>query len=188
MVIRGEKVLLRPIQPSDFSKFAEWSNDEEVCRYLEGDYPKRLDEYPAWHQHVRSDRHSQHFAISTHGDVLIGHIELDHIAWRSGDAELRIRIGEKRYWDQGYGTDAVRALVCHAFSALRLRRVYLRVLTLNKRAIRCYEKVGFRKEGRVRRPRPDGTEATILLMRITRAEFCAAAERLRTSRLDAGVG
>ncbi len=118
-----------------------------------------------------SDRHSQHYAISTHSHLLIGHIELDHIAWRSGDAELRIRIGEKAYWDQGFGTDAVRTLVRHAFSALGLTRVYLRVFAANRRAIRCYEKVGFRKEGRLRRPGPDGGEVTLFLMRILRSEF-----------------
>lgn len=164
MIIRGEKVLLRPIQPSDFPQLVAWSNDLEIARYLEGEYPKRLDEYPAWLARARSDRHSQHFAITTLDDLLIGHIELDHIAWRSGEAELRIRIGEKRYWDQGYGTDAVSSLVRHAFGAMGLSRVYLRVFTFNKRAIRCYEKVGFRKEGRLERPGPDGTMATILLM------------------------
>jgi len=189
MIIRGEKVLLRPIQPSDFPKFATWSSDQEICRYVEGEYPKRLEEYPDWLKKVQSDRHSQHFAILTLGDVLIGHIELDHIAWRSGDAELRIRIGEKRFWDQGFGTDAVRTLVDHAFNVLKLSRVYLRVFTFNKRAIRCYEKVGFRKEGRLTRRGPDGQSATILLMRIRSSEFLIHGERARPARrLDAQAG
>jgi len=173
MIIRGEKVFLRPIRPSDFPKLAAWSRDREIARYVGGQYPTRLEEYAEWHRRLQSDRHSHHLAISTHDDVLIGHIELDHIAWRSGDAELRIRIGEKSFWDQGYGTDAVRTLVEYAFRSMRLSRVYLRVFTSNVRAIRCYEKVGFRKEGRLTRPGPDGRLATILLMRITRADLAA---------------
>ena len=66
MFIRGEKVLLRPIQPADLPKLVAWSNDPEVARYLEGEYPKTLEEYPEWHRRGQSDRHSQHFAIATH--------------------------------------------------------------------------------------------------------------------------
>ena len=95
-------------------------------------------------------------SLSTTETALIGHIELDHIAWRSGDAELRIRIGEKDYWDQGYGTRRGAHPRRHAFGSMRLSRVYLRVFSLNKRAIRCYEKVGFRKEGRIRPAGSDG--------------------------------
>ncbi len=190
MIIRGERVLLRPLQPADWPKLAAWSNDPDVSRYLEGEYPKALADYPEWYRRAMSDRHSQHYAISTHSHLLIGHIELDHIAWRSGDAELRIRIGEKAYWDQGFGTDAVRTLVRHAFSALGLTRVYLRVFAANRRAIRCYEKVGFRKEGRLRRPGPDGGEVTLFLMRILRSEFFqgprAPARRLSKAQREAG--
>lgn len=179
MIIRGERVLLRPLQPADFPKLASWSNDPEVSRYLEGEYPKAIDEYPEWYRRALSDRHSQHYAVSTLNNYLIGHIELDHIAWRSGDAELRIRIGEKAFWDQGFGTDAVRTLVEHAFVSMRLSRVYLRVFAANRRAIRCYEKVGFRKEGRIRRPGPSGEEVTLLLMRMLSSEFFQRAKKTR---------
>jgi len=177
MVIRGERVFLRPIQASDYPKIVAWSNDPEVAGLLEGDYPRTLEECPAWHRLSEGNRHQQRFAICTHEGVLIGDTELDHIAWRSGDAELRIRIGEKEFWDQGYGTDSVTALLGYAFSSLRLSRVYLRVFHFNKRAIRCYEKCGFRKEGRLSRPGPFGKPAVIYLMRIEKEEF----ERARAS-------
>ena len=74
----------------------------------------------------------------------IGDLELDHISWRRSEAELRIRIGEKEYWNKGYGTDAVRALLDLARNNLGLRHIYLRVYRFNHRAIRCYEKCGFR--------------------------------------------
>lgn len=171
MIIRGEKVFLRPIRPSDFPKLAAWSRDREIARYVGGQYPTRLEEYAEWHRRLQSDRHSHHLAISTHDDVLIGHIELDHIAWRSGDAELRIRIGERQHWGRGYGTEAVRLLLSHAFSSLNLKRVYLRVFSFNERAIRCYRKAGFRREGMLVRRAPDGQRRTVLLMRILRDEF-----------------
>lgn len=171
MVIRGARIILRPIQANDYPKIVAWSNDLEIASLLEGDYPRTVEECPAWHRLSQGNRHQQRFAICTGEGVLIGDIELDHIAWRSGDAELRVRIGEKEFWDQGFGTDSVTALLGYAFGTLGLSRVYLRVFDFNKRAIRCYEKCGFRKEGRIRRPGPGGAPAQVYLMRILRAEF-----------------
>lgn len=170
MIISGEKTELRPLRPDDFAKIVTWSCDEEVNQYLEGDYPDSVEECSTWMQRLRSNRHAQHFVITTLEGELIGDIELDHITWRSGDAELRVRIGEKHLWDMGYGTDAVTALLTHAFNSMSLSRVYLRVFISNSRAIRCYEKAGFRKEGRLKRCSQAGRMEEILLMRILREE------------------
>jgi len=167
MIIRGEKVYLRPIHEGDFPKLVAWTNDPEISRLMDGDYPATLEECAGWHKAQLSDRHSQRFALCTvDGDLLIGDIALDHIAWRSGEAELRIRIGEKSHRDKGYGQDAVRTLLEHAFTNMNLKRIYLRVYAYNERAIRCYEKCGFRKEGRLRRQGPDGAPVWVILMGI----------------------
>jgi len=181
MMIRGGKVFLRPIQPDDFPLLVGWTNDPEISRLMEGDYPATLEECETWYRAGLRSRHSQRFALCAAKDGrLIGDAALDHIAWRSGDAELRIRIGEKTYWNQGYGEDAVNALLDHAFSTMNLRRVYLRVFAFNQRAIRCYEKCGFRKEGRLRRTGPDGEPTWVLLMRLWKEERAAA--RLKAAR------
>lgn len=173
MIIPGEKVLLRPIEPEDFPTLVAWGNDAELTAYIEEDYPRSVAECPEWYQNGKANRHSQRFAIvgTSKEDRLIGDVELDHIAWRSGDAELRIRIGDKEYWDQGYGTEAVLLLVEHAFERMNLSRIYLRVFSFNKRAIRCYEKCGFRKEGRMRRQGADGAPVVVYLMRLLKSEF-----------------
>ena len=70
-----------------------------------------------------------------------------------GNCELFITIGEKEYWSQGYGSDALRLLLRAAFEDLGMRRVALRADADNARAIRCYENVGFAKEGVLREHR-----------------------------------
>jgi len=72
---------------------------------------------------------------------------LDQIAWRSGEAELKITIYEERHHSQGYGTTAILALLEETFFRMNLRRIYLRVHASNTIAMRCYKKVGFKKEG-----------------------------------------
>jgi len=59
-------------------------------------------------------------------------------------------IGEKDYWGRGYGTDAVLVLLRLAFDKVGLHRVHLHVFDFNERAISCYEKCGFRREGMLR--------------------------------------
>ena len=86
------------------------------------------------------------------------------------EAELRIRIGEKEYWNRGYGTLALREILQRAFFEFRLDSVYLRVYTFNLRAIHCYEKAGFRKEAFLKR-RLDENWKEILLMRIDKDRF-----------------
>lgn len=103
-------------------------------------------------------------------DQSIGEIELDHIAWRSKEAELKVSIPESAFHNQGYGTDAITALLGHAFSKMGLKRVYLRVKAENHGALRCYEKVGFKKEGRLRR-RIENKNQTIFLMGLSKGRF-----------------
>jgi RimJ/RimL family protein N-acetyltransferase len=59
-------------------------------------------------------------------------------------------IGDRNDWGKGYGTDAMKIILRFAFTELNLRRVTLTVFEYNPRAIRSYEKVGFRHEGRLR--------------------------------------
>ena len=95
-----------------------------------------------------------------------------NIDWKNRKAVQGIFIGEKEYWGRGYGSDAIRALLGFAFREMNLHRVYLSVYDYNERAIRCYEKCGFRHEGRLRKARfSDGRYHDELMMGILREEF-----------------
>ncbi len=90
------------------------------------------------------------FAIHTLADdKLIGQIGL-WLGHPHGEGYVWILIGDREYWGKGFGTDAMRVLLCYAFQELNLHRVALRTFGFNTRAIRSYEKVGFVHEGRVR--------------------------------------
>ncbi len=83
-------------------------------------------------------------------DRLIGLIGLYTIYSLHGEAFLGVHIGERDYWGKGYGTDAVRVVLRYGFEELNLQRVSLSFLEGNDRAMRSYEKCGFRYEGRER--------------------------------------
>jgi RimJ/RimL family protein N-acetyltransferase len=90
-------------------------------------------------------------------------------------AEMSIWVGEG-YRNEGYGTEALQLALRHAFGDLKLHKVYLRVLAYNARAIRAYEKVGFRIEGRLREEmRMNGRWHDLIYMGVLAEEFSAAA-------------
>ena len=77
--------------------------------------------------------------------AFIGNIELMDIADGAGELGIAVTAGMQ---DKGYGTEAVTAMVDYGMDRLGLRRVFLKVFPDNARAIRVYEKCGFREYDR----------------------------------------
>ena len=165
-----QKILLRPFTEEDLPAMVSWNNDPEIEYLVDRCLPKTLGKCLAWFKKHSGERNYRLYALENEEGRLIGEVELDHICWKRREAELRIRIGGKPYWDRGYGALALREILEKAFFDFRLDSVYLRVYTFNRRAVHCYEKVGFRKEAFLRR-RLDKDWKEILLMRIDKDRF-----------------
>jgi RimJ/RimL family protein N-acetyltransferase len=87
-------------------------------------------------------------------------------------AELGIHIGEKKYWNQGYGTKAIQLLLRHGFESLNLHRLWLRVFETNQGAIRSYEKAGFTLEGKFREAQYlEGKYVNVMIMSVLSSEW-----------------
>lgn len=152
-MIPGEKVRLRPIERDDLPRFVAWFGDPEVHRHLNIWLPFSLAQEERWFERHLEQIESQQavlLAIETSEGEHIGNIGLHDIDWKNRHAELGIAIGEKAFWGQGYGTDAIRTLLRLCFLEMDLHRVMLRVDADNARGIRCYEKAGFQREGTLR--------------------------------------
>jgi len=98
-------------------------------------------------------------------------------------ATLGIAIHDERYWNRGLGSDAVATLVDGAFRARPLVRIDLTVLPDNERAIRAYERAGFKREGVMRRyTYQNGEYRDLVLMSVLHEEWIAARKPPRASR------
>lgn len=174
-MIVGEKVRLRPIERDDLPRFVEWFGDPEVRRYLMLYLPFSLAQEERWFENLQGRLERQEdvlLAIETADGVHIGNIGLHSINWKDRNAELGIAIGEKAYWSQGYGSDAIHTLLGLAFREMNLHRVFLRVDTDNARGIRCYEKAGFQRDGTLREAVfREGAYIDQLMMSILQSEF-----------------
>jgi RimJ/RimL family protein N-acetyltransferase len=91
------------------------------------------------------------YAIDLRADGrLIGLTTLSNLDPDNGSVLFHITIGEADAWGQGYGTEATGLMLQLAFERIGLHRVALSVFSFNERAIRSYQKSGFRLEGRDR--------------------------------------
>ncbi len=180
-MILGAKTRLRPIERDDLPRFVLWFADPEVRDGLALYLPMSLAQEEQWFEDMlKRERDTQPLAIEAQtpeGWLHIGSAGFHEIDWHHRHAEFGIAVGEKRFWSQGYGTDATQTLVGFGFGELNLERIFLRVFADNARAVRCYEKVGFKHEGRLRRDRfHNGQYGDTLIMGILREEW-------QTSRL-----
>jgi RimJ/RimL family protein N-acetyltransferase len=176
----GELVRLVEADPQTAAEaFHRWALDSEYWRLLASNSPvpwsvkkikewieKELDKTPAT---------SYSFLIRTlEDDRLIGEIGLDGIEWTHGDTFVGIGVGDRACWNKGYGTDAMRIILRYAFTELNLYRVSLDVFEYNPRAIRSYEKAGFKIEGRAREfLHRNGRRWDLIFMGILREEWQA---------------
>jgi len=174
-ILEGQRVRLRPVQPGDLPKFAEWLADPEVRRWLAAipETPTLQDEVE-WYEDSRANPDNVLWAIETLEGQLIGTTEL-RLAPHAQRAELGIAIQDKSQWNKGYGTETIRLLLEYGFEDLELNRIELTVDEANARGRRCYEKCGFREEGLLRQHRlVEGQFGNTVMMAILRGEWDGA--------------
>jgi RimJ/RimL family protein N-acetyltransferase len=141
MHLRGEKAIIRPMVREDVEKMQAWRPFSDPLDYL-WNGPQGNSESDIWFQAQADDSSRRYYAIEDLTGHLIGRLSLREIVGRKS-ARLGITLGAN-YMGQGYGTDAIRTFLTYYFGELGFKILYLDVAAPNKRAIRCYEKCGFK--------------------------------------------
>jgi diamine N-acetyltransferase len=147
-----QNVYLRSLTLEDLPRVLRWHNDPELYTTLGGAFRYVSPEAERiWFDRMLEARDQVNLAICIGGtDEHIGNIYLRNIDWVSRHAELHTFIGDARQRGKGFGKQAVRLLLTHAFDDLGLTRVFLHVLADNQAAVSTYERCGFAAEGRLR--------------------------------------
>jgi RimJ/RimL family protein N-acetyltransferase len=189
-VIRSERLYLRPAEREDLPHFVRWFADAEVARHLALRAPFSLAMEEKWLDGMieRQGKSDYHFVACLVDDGRpIGTVGLHGLDLENGSAEFGISIGEKGEWNRGYGTEALHAICDFGFGSLRLERIELHVYEDNARAVRSYEKAGFRHEGRLRRAHfGEGRHSDVMVMSLLRDEWLAA-ERPTSWQISIGA-
>ncbi|HLA06779.1 MAG TPA: GNAT family protein [Anaerolineales bacterium] len=177
-LFRGELVRITAEEPETYAKSEiHWHRDSEFVRLADSDpiqlsSEKKIKEWAEkrFEKGLQPDRYS--FAVRTlDEDKLIGFLGLG-INLIHSEAWVGIGIGEREFWGKGYGTDMMKLCLQYVFTELCVERVSLGLHEYNPRALRSYEKCGFRLEGRTRQDiMREGRRTDTLWMGILREEW-----------------
>ena len=119
MQIAGDRVVIRPMEKEDLTSLLPWYNDPEVMYYANDDpVPhKTLQELEEGFTKQKGEWSAsmETFVIETRDGKLIGDIMY---RWYRPDVRsvyIGVLIGEKEYWGQGYGTEAIKLFLRYLF-------------------------------------------------------------------------
>ncbi len=168
----GDKVYLSPINLEDIDKYTEWINDLEIAINL-GSAAEVFNQEKEKEMLEKLTKEGHHFGIvEESSDELLGNCGLFDLDKIHKTGEFGIFIGNRNYWDKGYGSEAIKLLLDYGFNILNLHNISLSVYSFNKRAINCYQKLGFKIIGNRREAREiAGQKYDEIYMDILASEF-----------------
>ncbi|MBB4959181.1 GNAT family N-acetyltransferase [Micromonospora polyrhachis] len=146
--LTGELVLLRPVEAADVPGLVELVSDPEVGRLTGSHASFNIEALEQWYA-TRADHDDRlDLAIVERatggyvGEVVLNEFDVDNLS-----CSLRIALVGTRAFGRGFGSEAIRLILGHAFETVGLHRVSLEVYDFNPRARHVYEKIGFVHEG-----------------------------------------
>lgn len=146
--IVGERIYLSPINPEDIVQYVEWLNNFEIAKYL--GHVKRILSIPAekeWLDNLGKNGNYTFAIVDKEHDKLLGNIGLMNIDSVDSHAEMGVFIGDEDYLSRGYGSEAIKLILDYGFNYLNLNNIMLKACAFNKRALKAYEKCGFKVFG-----------------------------------------
>src|SRR5438874_531762 len=126
-MLEGRLVRLRPLQMEDLDRYVTWFNDPEVRRYLAARYPMGKAAEADWLEaraKTPTGLENLTFAVESLDDRChIGSVAFHEVRPEDRKATFGIMIGDRKFWDRGFGTDATRTLLRFGFDEINLHRV-----------------------------------------------------------------
>ena len=147
----GKRIYLSPRNVEDVEVFTEWMNDFFITDYIGRSYRTvTLQDEKEYLEKANTGKDT--FAIiDIETNEMIGTIGLHSVDNVNRTATLGIFIGNKNYWSKGYGTEAIQLILDFGFNYLNLNNIELALMEFNQRALKCYQKCGFKEIGRRRK-------------------------------------
>ena len=155
---------LETFSEADFHQLINWIPDSSFALQWGGPaftYPLTVEQLEYYLKDANTVNATKYIfkAVNESTNEVIGHISLGNVDRINESARIgKVLIGQSESRGNGYGTQLMLAALTFAFEELKLHKVTLGVFDFNTSAIKCYEKVGFKKEGLLRDARKNGDE------------------------------
>lgn len=142
-------VRIRLFEKYDIPLKIKWVNDPDNNKFLHYNLPLEVKKTEEWFEKNKGSQNRYDAIIEVDG-VSVGLIGLTSIDEVNRKAEYYVLLGEAKYRGMGVATKATKCLLSYAYETLKLNRVYLYVELENLAAIKCYERIGFKREGTIK--------------------------------------
>jgi len=149
-MIKGQKVILRPVEERDLELIVRWRNDPANRRFFFSPFLINPGGQKKWYEDLLADRNRVVMMIDTLEGKTVGMVALSNIDWRNQECEGGQFIIDPDERLHGYGEDAARAIIKYAFEELNLHRIYAFCYPFNQAVISLIKKLGFKEEGVLR--------------------------------------
>lgn len=149
--LEGDRVFITPVAIEDMERNLAWDNDPEMS-FLDGGShrPKTREVAEAEFKKVLEDRELHFFTVIHKDDgEQIGNLVLYNIHEYERWGHWGIKL-DKKYWRQGYGTEAALLLLRYVFEGLGFNRLKSDTHIRNEASWRLQESLGFVREGVMR--------------------------------------
>ena len=134
---------LRELQPKDAPFMLEWMHDPDVVKHMRRDFAsKTLEDCQQFIQSSKNSEEDFHCAIVNDEDEYMGTVSLKHI--REGKAEFGITV-RSCAMGKGYARFGMQRIIEKGFTELDLHEIYWCVAAENARALRFYDKNGYKR-------------------------------------------
>jgi RimJ/RimL family protein N-acetyltransferase len=142
MELRSARTIIRPWRRQDDELADEWPPYDDPLDPL-WNLPRQLSaSFSHWRNGFESGDMRRTWAVEDYAGHLIGRISLREIDARRGEARLGITFGAP-YVGRGLGTEALATFLDYYFTDLGFQAMVLDVAGPNRRAVRCYQHLGF---------------------------------------------
>jgi RimJ/RimL family protein N-acetyltransferase len=147
-IVPGRQLYLSPLDPGDAADCARWVNSEQLRPYLNRPWEITEEDERQRIETLVSSPNAVGFALRMNDtDQLIGRSAIWNIHKVNMSCLFTIFLGETEMQSRGLGSEATALTTIYAMDELKLHRIELESFVYNERALRCYEKLGFRREG-----------------------------------------
>lgn len=174
--LTGDGILLRKIRESDIDDRLAIGRHHKFVHNCGGE-TLPVPEYPdrqVWESWYAGQAGAPYTWIIQERGRCIGSAGFHYLSREDRSATYRIGIFDPACHSRGIGTQVTRLLLGYGFDVMGLHRIDLKVLEYNRRAIRCYEKCGFVREGVLRESAYiEGRYYSDILMSILEPEYRA---------------
>lgn len=148
----NRRVYLRALEPDDYKTSILWRKDSQIWDMLGGLRRYVSEEYEkAWVEKAIFDTDNIRWAVCcTEDSRHIGNVYMTDIDRINRSCQSHILIGDKNYWGNGYGREALSEAINYMFREQNINRITAVIIENNVASLKMHEKIGYKVEGLMR--------------------------------------